>query len=310
VGRETQVHYPRSIGTARVPPVKIQGIKTRLVSFILRSIQWDGCGRWIEPFLGSGVVLFNAEPERAIVSDTNEHLIGLYLAIQSGRITARHVGQHLRSEGAALLEKGEDHYYEIRDRFNAEHSPLDFVFLNRSCFNGVMRFNRRGRFNVPFCRKPDRFRQAYVTKICNQVEWVAAQMRGRDWTFVVRDWRDTLADAREGDFVYLDPPYVGRHTDYYNSWSDQEASDLAVAVRNLPAGFAYSMWKENEYRENPHLLEHFGDYPTVTREHFYHVGATEDLRNAMNEALVVAPGFVAGELAAAEDEATQEALSL
>ena len=288
--------YPRTVRTPKVPPIKIQGIKTKLVPFILGSIRWDGQGRWVEPFLGSGAVLFNAEPERALVADTNEHIIRLYRSIQTGRVTAHAVERHLSSEGRALSEKGENHYYLVRDRFNHEHSPLDFIFLNRACFNGVMRFNRRGHFNVPFCRKPDRFRQAYVTKICNQIEWVARQMHGRDWTFVVSDWRETLGEVREMDFVYLDPPYVGRHTDYYNTWTDNDADRLADSVKNLPGGFAYSMWKENEYRRNSHLVEHFDDFSLVTFEHYYHVGATEELRNAMQEALVVSPGHAAGDL--------------
>ena len=109
--------------------------------------------------------------------------------------------------GKAQLCGGEEkeYYYFVRDRFNDLADPLDFLFLNRSCFNGMMRFNKKGRFNVPFCRKPDRFRKAYVTKIANQVAWVSTQMRGNDWTFRVQDWRPSLAVAELGDFIYLDP---------------------------------------------------------------------------------------------------------
>lgn len=58
-----------------VPPIKCQGIKTKLVPFIQDTLDWDGNGTWYEPFLGSGVVLFNIQPERAIVSDRNEYII-------------------------------------------------------------------------------------------------------------------------------------------------------------------------------------------------------------------------------------------
>ncbi|MGH9892611.1 MAG: DNA adenine methylase, partial [bacterium] len=278
---------------AKAPLIKSQGIKTRLVPFILSRIAWDGAGRWVEPFVGSGAVLFNAVPERAIAADSNEHLIRLYQAVQRREVTPHSVEAHLKREGAALRQKGEDHYYEVRTRFNADHSPLDLIFLNRSCFNGVMRFNRRGGFNVPFCRKLDRFRPGLITKICNQVVWIAKQMKDKDWTFVTADWRSTLNDVAEGDFVYLDPPYTGRHTDYYNNWTDEEADALASRVKELPAGFAYSMWKENRYRSNLHLVKHFADYHIATFEHFYHVGSSEDLRNAMMEALVISPGYVA-----------------
>lgn len=60
-----------------------------------------------------------------------------------------------------------DYYYEVRDRFNESHDPYDFLFLNRSCFNGLMRFNRQHRYNVPYGHNDNRFSKAYVTKIVN-----------------------------------------------------------------------------------------------------------------------------------------------
>src|SRR5437868_14833385 len=102
----------------------------------------------------------------------------------------------------------------IRERFNANPTSLDFLFLNRSCFNGVMRFNRQGKFNVPYGHKPERFAQAYVTKITNQIRRIAEAMSSLDWQFSAADFRQTLAVAAPGDFVYVDPPYAGRHVDY------------------------------------------------------------------------------------------------
>lgn len=277
---------PKAI-TPKAPPIKIQGIKTKLVPFIAGNLRWDGEGRWIEPFAGSFAVALNVAPQRALLADTNEHLIRFYQGIQSGTITPELVRAHLETEGATLLATGEEHYYSVRERFNKDKNPLDLVFLNRSCFNGIMRFNKKGGFNVPFCRKPERFRQALVTKICNQVAWAAGVMHGKDWVIKCQTWQETLAEAEAGDMVYMDPPYVGRHTDYYNQWSDEEADALASAIKLLPSGFAYSMWKENKYRENVHLIDHFADYHMVTFSHFYHVGASEELRNEMEEALVI-----------------------
>jgi DNA adenine methylase len=274
-----------------IPPIKCQGIKTKLVDFVLANVCWDGSGRWIEPFLGSGVMLFNVRPERAIVNDINPHIISLYRQIFDGRLTSDMVADHLTQEGQLLLRRGEEHYYTIRARFNQTANPLDFLFLNRSCFNGVMRFNRKGEFNVPFCRKPDRFRQAYVTKIVNQIKAIQKAMRGKDWAFRVGDWRACLEEIQVNDFVYLDPPYIGRHTDYYDHWSEEDAADLARAAKALPGGFALSMWKENKYRTNSHLAQHWNGLIERTVTHFYHVGSTEDLRNSMEEALLIKPGY-------------------
>ena len=76
---------------------------------------------------------------------------------------------------------------------------------------------------------------------------------------VTNDWKETLAQVKGDDFVYLDPPYIGRHTDYYNKWDDYNATELAETVKKLPCGFAYSMWKSNQYRENEHINQHFNE---------------------------------------------------
>src|SRR5581483_5308345 len=141
--------------------------------------------------------------QRALLADTNQHLIAFYRAIQSGELTPQAVRDFLVAEGKKLAAQGADYYYEIRERFNAHGSPYDFLFLNRSCFNGVMRFNNQGRFNVPFGHKPQRFSPAYITKIANQVSWAAKQMRDKDWEFRVAQWNETLAEAQPDDFVYL-----------------------------------------------------------------------------------------------------------
>jgi DNA adenine methylase len=289
---------PLKITHAKAPPVKCQGIKTKLVPFILSSIEWTPTNeaRWIEPFLGSGVVAFNLAPPRALLSDTNRHIITFYKGIQSGELNRESVRDFLISEGKKLAEQGADFYYQVRERFNTHGSPFDFLFLNRSCFNGVMRFNSKGKFNVPFGHKPHRFTQAYITKVVNQIGWAAKQMRDKDWEFRVARWGEALAEARPDDFVYLDPPYIGRHTDYYNAWNESEAVRLATAAKNLPCGVALSMWLENRYRKNAHVESCWSGFDMRVCTHFYHVGSTENLRNEMDEALIIKPGFATPDL--------------
>ena len=284
---------PVQLARIGVPPIKCQGIKTKLVPFIFNSILWEPTpdARWIEPFVGSGVVALNLAPQRAVLSDLNRHIIEVYQAIQCGDLEGKNLRDFLYSEGEQLAKRGADHYYEVRERFNDKGSPYDFIFLNRSCFNGVMRFNRYGKFNVPFGQKPQRFAPAYITKIVNQVNWAAKQMRDKDWEFRVSRWDEVLVKARAEDFVYLDPPYIGRHTDYVNDWKDSEAANLAKAAKDLPCGFALSMWLENRHRKNRHIEEHWSGLELRVCGHFYHVGSTESLRNEIDEALVIKPGF-------------------
>jgi DNA adenine methylase len=289
-----------------IPPIKCQGIKSRLVRFILENIRWEGKGRWVEPFLGSGVVLFSVQPERALISDINPHIIKFYRSIADESLTPAMAREHLTQEGGKLECIGEDYYYEVRQRFNTTADPLDFLFLSRACFNGVMRFNRSGKFNVPFCRKPERFRQAYITKIVNQIISVRKVMLKKDWEFRIGDWRACIRDLHPGDFVYLDPPYIGRHTDYFNQWSESDALELASAAQTLSCGYALSMWKENKYRTNDHLGLWNGTEER-TLKHFYHVGSTEDLRNEMEEALLIRKGHSAPLVESAKKVAARQA---
>jgi DNA adenine methylase len=271
-----------------VPPLKCQGIKTKLVPTIQEIANSRSFSRWVEPFCGSCVVALNIQPKKALLCDTNPHIIQLYQDIQSGRITPASVKAFLTEEGVKLKSQGEPYYYVVRERFNATPNSLDFLFLNRSCFNGVMRFNRSGKFNVPYCHKPERFAQAYVTKITNQVRRIAQVVGAADWTFEVRGFRDTLAQVKAGDFVYADPPYAGRHVDYFNSWSDADEDALASRLASLPCDFMLSTWHSNEFRTNGAIERNWTDsrFHLLMREHFYHVGSTEELRHPMIEALI------------------------
>lgn len=270
-----------------VPPIKCQGIKTKLVPLIREVLLWDQRGKWIEPFAGSGVVGFNVRPSRAVFADCNPHTTRLYQAICSGSVTPHEVKAFLTSEGSILLDSGGEHYYTVRKRFNEHANPLDFLFLNRACFNGVMRFNRKGGFNVPFCRKPNRFAQAYVTKIVNQVKMVAELAAEYSWEFVCQGFEESIAAAGPGDFIYVDPPYIGRHVDYFDSWDERLEIRLFNALKSTQARFILSTWEENAYRRNTFIDELWGEFPRVTENHYYHVGAKEANRNAMREALVM-----------------------
>lgn len=269
-----------------VPPIKSQGIKTRLVPWIKSIIPSDFRGVWIEPFMGTGAVAFNIAPQYAILCDTNPHLVNFYLSIASGEITPEIVKEYLAREGNILLSRGEDHYYFVRDRFNVEHSPLDFLFVNRAGFNGMIRFNRKGGFNIPFCRKPQRFSQAYVTKIKNQVEWVSKVIKLREFTFKCQDFRKTIDQASSDDIIYCDPPYIDRHADYYSGWHGDSEGDLFNALSKFSGRFILSTWHHNDYRENEYIKSLWSEYNVITREHFYHVGGKEANRNPVVEALV------------------------
>ena len=269
-----------------IPPIKSQGIKSKLVEWINSNINEIEFERWVEPFMGTGVVAFNIRPQKALLCDTNPHLINFYNAIKNKEITSAKVRAFLTKEGEKLLKSNGDYYYEVRQRFNENGNPLDFLFLSRSCFNGMMRFNKKGGFNVPFCRKPNRFAPALITKITNQVKNISNIIDYGDYVFKVQDFKKTLGEVTENDLIYSDPPYIGRHTDYFNSWTEEDEKLLKNKLLNTNAKFVLSTWLSNKYRTNEYVFTIWKNCFIATKEHFYHIGAKETNRNAIYEALL------------------------
>ncbi|CCG89029.1 DNA adenine methylase [Erwinia piriflorinigrans CFBP 5888] len=269
-----------------VPPIKSQGIKTKLVPWIKNLVPSDFNGIWIEPFMGTGVVAFNVRPKKAIMCDTNPHIIDVYNDIKSKKITKEKITSYLIKEGDKLNDSDGEYYYEVRERFNEFGDSFDFIFLNRSCFNGMIRFNKKGGFNVPFCKKPNRFAQSYITKISNQVNRISEIISSGEYNFICQPFDKTISMAESSDIIYCDPPYIGRHADYFNSWGDKEERLLHEKLSSLKSYFIMSTWHHNDYRENEYIKELWCEFNILKKEHFYHVGASEKNRSPMIEALI------------------------
>lgn len=269
-----------------VPPIKSQGIKTKLVPWIKNVIPKNFNNTWIEPFMGTGVVAFNVRPKKAILCDSNPHLINFYNGIKNNNITPNIVRHFLEEEGEKLLYI-EDYYYKVRKRFNEKHDPLDFLFINRAGFNGMIRFNQKGGHNVPFCKKPNRFAKAYITKIVNQVENIHKIINNGDYTFINQPFQDTISMANNDDIIYCDPPYIDRHTDYFNSWNEEDEHQLNTLLDKFNGQFILSTWHSNQYRENEYVKTIWKKFNLLTKEHFYHLGGTQNNRNSMLEALIL-----------------------
>ncbi len=245
-------------------------------------------GKWIEPFLGTGVVAFNSGYKEALLNDTNPHIINFYKAIQEGSITPASVKHYLEEEGKKLLhaeENGYVYFRTVRDRFNKYFSPLDLLFLSRSGFNGMMRFGSKGNWNIPFCKKPNRFAQSYITKIVNQVSKVKLVITD-NWTFTNKNFGDIIPFANEEDIIYCDPPYYGRYVDYYNGWRENDEELLFNLLSETKAKFILSTWHHNDWRDNGMIKKYWSKFNIITKDHFYHSGGNIENRKTIVEALV------------------------
>ena len=151
----------------------------------------------------------------------------------------------------------------------------------------MIRFNKSYNFNVPYGHKPERFAKAYVTKIVNQVAWLEKQFPHNNWIFKCQSFGKTINEANGDAFVYCDPPYIGRHVDYYDSWNEEQERELHDALVSSNAKFMLSTWDENKYRKNEYIDLVWSDCYKINKEHFYFVGAKESNRNSMKEALLM-----------------------
>lgn len=162
--------------------------------------------RYYEPFLGGGALLYALGRDGAVAGDLYAPLIAFWLTV---RDDVEHlIGDYTR-QWHALQRDLPDYFYAVRTRFNAHPNPEDLNFLMRTCVNGIVRFSKQGTFNNSFhlSRKgmsPERF-----AKIARA--W-SARIQGID--FRQGDFAATTADADEGDFLYLDPPYAGNKQRY------------------------------------------------------------------------------------------------
>ena len=155
-----------------IPPLKIQGKKTKLISFINECaekilVENSEIDTWIEPFMGTGIVSFNCPKsiKRVVCADINPHIIKFYKAIQIGEINPDKVKEQLGYHGQELAKYGYDYYRKIKDEFNENKDPMLFLFLSRTGFNGMMRFNRKGEWNLPFCKINTRLNEKNVETV-------------------------------------------------------------------------------------------------------------------------------------------------
>lgn len=186
---------------APAPIVKWVGGKSRLLAQ-LRPLLPPGVElmRHVEPFVGGGAMFFALRPERALLCDINPALLGTYQAVRDQvDVVVGHLSQ---------LARGHDDkaYYRVRERYNRVRSLSDaeraatFIYLNKTCFNGLHRVNRRGEFNVPIGR---------YTKPCilDSAGLAAASEQLRRADLRCGGFELLLSAAKPGDFIYFDPPY-------------------------------------------------------------------------------------------------------
>lgn len=182
------------------PIVKWVGGKRQLLSELLKNMP-QTFGRYFEPFLGGGALFFELQPQEGYIADSNEELINLYLVVRDNvNDLILDLNKHEISKEYFLAIRNVDRTSEYKNYSNVERASR-FIYLNRTCFNGMYRVNSQGFFNVPYGNyKNPRIIDKNNLYNCSELL--------KNTEIKCTDFSTVLEKVKSGDFVYFDPPYV------------------------------------------------------------------------------------------------------
>lgn len=218
----------QAIAVPAKPILKWAGGKTQMLGDLLPKVP-SSYGRYIEPFFGGGAMFFALQPEQAVIADSNPELINLY----------RQVANHVDDVICQLkkYENTQEMFYAVRGQdwtmLPEAEAAARTIFLNKTCFNGLYRVNKKGQFNVPFGKYKN-------PKICDEEGLKAASAALKKAEIVCGDYLLVLEHyAQPGDFVFLDPPYlpISEYSDFKRYTKEQfyeeDHVELAKMVKTL-----------------------------------------------------------------------------
>ena len=202
------------------PFVKWAGGKRQIIDKLLKLVP-EEYNTYYEPFVGGGALLFELSPKKAVINDSNTELMNVYQTIASDKgfedtLKLLNNYEHKHSEKFFYqirnLDKDKEKFSKLS---NIEHAART-IYLNKSCFNGLYRVNKKGEFNVPFNKKlkvntydSQNMTLAYVYFQTNEVKMLNC------------DFEEAVKTAQKGDFIYFDPPYDSENQDTFNSYTEE-----------------------------------------------------------------------------------------
>lgn len=234
------------------PIIKYRGGKSKEISNFLQFVPKD-FDRYVEPFLGGAALYFYLEPHSALINDINNRLINFYISVRdnfeiirkelasleiiysANQIEYEKLKEKDTSSSLYIENKNESLYYLLRDMFNGKiekkYSDASlYYFINKTSYSGMLRFNSRGEFNVPFGRYKN-FNTKFVSEAHSELLNKAA--------ITNTDYSEVFDKCTANDFIFLDPPYDCIFTDYgnieQNDFTEDDHVRLAQDFRNLPS---------------------------------------------------------------------------
>lgn len=210
------------------PMIKYRGGKSKEIPHFLRHIP-QFSGRYVEPFFGGGAFFFYLEPQKAIINDINSRLISFYKGVanqfellQNELTEIESIYTHNRHDFDLLKkqnpnkrveDKNEALYYQIRDMYNgltaSKYSDAFlYYFINKTAYSGMIRFNAKGEFNVPY----GRYKNFCIDKVTRQHSELL-----KNTEIYNENYQNIFNKVNSDDFIFLDPPYDCVFSDYGNA---------------------------------------------------------------------------------------------
>lgn len=237
--------------------------------------------RLIEPFAGAAAVYLNTDFGQTMLSDANEDLINVYCYLQKeGECFIRFAKQFFTPDNnhASI-------YYHWRETFNNTSDKrlkaALFLYLNRHGYNGLCRYNNRGQYNVPF----GRYQQPYFPQV--ELEAFHKKSNECESIFVSQDFRETMAQAKPGDVVYCDPPYVpisqtANFTSYSRlNFTQEDQKDLAALAKELSEKGVFIIISNHDTPFTQEVYQSAQIYPFQVQRYISCQGAKRQKANEM-----------------------------
>lgn len=271
------------------PFLKWAGGKARLIEQIEPFFPAE-YGRYFEPFIGGGAFYFHMAPEEAVISDINERLVCAYRTVRDDLPALMERLEVLRQKHSS------EHYYRCRERLNKARSMSDLeraalmIYLNKTCFNGLYRENRRGEFNVPIGSYKD------PKVFCeDNLHAVSAQLQNTD--IRVQSFEYVLEEAEAGDLVYFDPPYVpisatSSFTSYVGAGFDLQMQQRLAEIFTELAHRGCYVYLSNS--DSPIVRELYRGWRIETVRAGRSINSKGSGRQRINEVLVVGKPAIRG----------------
>jgi DNA adenine methylase len=161
---------------------------------------------------------------------------------------------------------------------------MDFLFLTRTGFNGVMRFNGSGKWNVPFCKLNNRLSKNVIDDLANAVTELSKLFKSKEFTFYNKSFEEVIESAPENSIFYCDPPYYGLEVQYFKGWEKEDEIRLNRMLKDKV--FIYSTWLDDGHKKNQMIGDYWSEYEIESKKHKYNVAEKSSERVGVNEGLI------------------------